>query len=141
MNAARLLPELDRHQAAILSHFDEVGQLVAGPPDLACPALSRRRWELVRMLRAYQLFKHHELFDPAIRNGNPAEAAAASRMKARCTGMGDTVSAYVRHWSCADVAGAWAEYSRATGALVHRLRAHLARERLEATELLARRVA
>lgn len=125
------------------AHQDRISAIVAskeailhapGAPDTA--ALARLRWELVRALSAYRLFKHTQLFDRLATRGSPAQAALAAEMKAACAVMEEDLRAYVRQWSGVAVTDAWASYRPAALAMMRRLGDHLARERGEAMRLL-----
>ena len=132
-----ILTRLRQHQEAILSIMRGAEPLLTDP-GLRDPAqLSRARWALVRALTAYQLFKHQEVFDPAIARRVLGEAARAERMKQACTAMGEEFRGYVAKWSATDISGEWAAYQPAALKMMARLRAHIERERAEITALLA----
>ena len=106
-------------------------------PGSAPATLGPMRWKMVRLLRAYQIFKHSEIFDPAIASGSPTRAAAAHAMKARCIAAGETFRHYVVTWTARDVAAAWDEYQPAMKRMIADLRAHIAIERHEIGTALA----
>lgn len=135
METPRLIAELARHHDAVLAHLNVTRRLLALPAQTAQPQLARRRWELIRILRAYQLFKHGELFDPLIRRGGPA-APLARAMKDRCSSLGDAVAAHIRLWSTTGATVAWGDYVAAETAMVDRLLGHLRRESEEARRLV-----
>ncbi len=137
MQTERALQELDAHHVRLLSHIDAAERLVTLSADQAQHRLARSRWELVRLLQAYQVFKHSEIFDPAIRSGSPPHVRAAVGMKAACIAAGEQFHAYVRDWSSRDVAAAWEEYRPAMLAMTATLRAHIAQERRTIRALLA----
>lgn len=128
---------LGRHHDKLLPILDEERTLLEAGSAGEIARLGRLRWELARSLRAYQLFKHVELFDRAISCGSPEDAALARGMKARCIALGEEFTDHVRHWSSTSIIGAWAAYHRAALEMNARLRAHLVREREEAGRLCA----
>jgi len=134
METPRLIAELARHHDAVAAHLSGTRKLLALSPELALPQIARRRWELIRLLRGYQLFKHVELFDPLIRRRGPTASLAAD-MKARCVVLGEEVTAHIRRWSSSDAIGAWRQYVVEEAAMIERLRGHLRREREEAQRL------
>lgn len=135
MKGTDRLAQLDAHQATIAAIMREAGKMLRSP-DRDAAGLSRKRWEVTRALMAYQGFKHREIFDPIVAKGAPDEARAARRLKADCIAMGDTVRAYVAHWSAVSVADCWDEYQPAATALIATLRDHMTRERRDAAQLL-----
>ncbi len=137
MKTQHALARLNEHQQGILDHLEATEVIVRDGPQQIRGPLTRSRLEMFRLLRAYQLFKHGEIFDPLIREGNPAQIATAMRMKAECTSAGEAYRAYVNIWSSRDIVEAWESYRPAMNAMAARLRAHIARERLQVPELLA----
>lgn len=132
------LDRLVQHQDGILALMRGAEPLLTDPGLRDVAALARTRWALMRALTAYGLFKHNEIFDPAIARRLLGEADRATRMKQACVAMGQDFRDYVGKWSGTDVAGEWARYQPAALAMMARLRQHLARERAEIEGLLAR---
>lgn len=131
----RALVRLDEHQSAILTLLrDEEAMLTDERRDVA--GLARARWTMMRALTAYQLFKHREIFDPAIAGKVLRDGLKAERMKAACIAIGDDFRDHVQRWSGSDVAGDWSRYQPAALTMVKRLRAHVARERVDVASLL-----
>ena len=131
-----LLARLDEHQAKALEIIRRGDVLLA--PDAAPDQglLSQSRWELTRVLGAYQAFKHHELFNPIIRNGPPDKARLAEQMKAECTALGDDFRAHVARCTNLDIPAHWDSYRPAVVKLLARVKAHMTRERWVAERLL-----
>ncbi|HEX8554104.1 MAG TPA: hypothetical protein VF695_05310, partial [Sphingomonas sp.] len=105
--------------------------------DDALVRLARARWEALRLIRAYQLFKHGELFDPLIACGTPDQRRLAERMKTRCI---ESVQRFVDHvtaWNMADAATEWDRYRAALTVLVEDMRAEILAERRDAETLLS----
>lgn len=88
-------------------------------PDAA--TLARLRWELMRVLMEFELFKLHDIFDPMIRHGDPQAAAHAWIMKGECTALGADVRAFVTRWSNGSVEEQWEEFRCAKLALFDRI--------------------
>ncbi|WP_375426962.1 hypothetical protein [uncultured Sphingomonas sp.] len=126
---------LGEHQTVIHDILRRDEQVLRSPERNA-EALARSRWALARAIIAYQAFKHHEIFDPVMRRGSPADAAAARRLKAECIASGDAFRTYVAKWSKVSILDHWTEYQAAALALVAAVRCHLARERAATTALL-----
>jgi hypothetical protein len=72
--------------------------------------LSARRWQMVRLLREYQIFMHSRIFDPAIAKGAPNQIAAAQDLKINCIAMGNAFSSYVKFWSSGVITTSWESY-------------------------------
>ncbi|WP_425230878.1 hypothetical protein [Sphingomonas sp.] len=131
-----MLVRLHRHQENILAIMRGAEPLLRDSALRDVAALARARWALMRALGEYQLFKHNEIFDPAIARDLLGSALKAERMKRACIAMGDEFRGYVTKWSGRDVAGDWVAYEPAALQIIARLRAHIARERTEVAELL-----
>lgn len=137
MKTSEALGQLARHQDQIVRGIALMDRLaVAGPHELH--AVQRLRWELGRHLRAYQLFKHNELFDPAIASGRLVDADNARAMKARCTAAGESYRAFMLEWSGRDAASEWPAFEGSWHDIAAGLRAHLTQERRDITRALDR---
>lgn len=129
-----LLGEHYRHIDALLSE----GEAAINSTDPArAKTLALVRWQLMRRLRAYQLFKHTELFGPVIRGNDPEKAKSAEAMKARCTGIGEAYNAHVGKWSAGGIESDWCNYEADAAEITRSIRNHLARELAEADKLLS----
>ena len=134
MRVADAVERLGGFQARIGGVLSRVGiALDAQPRDPV--VLAHLRWELLRLLREYQLFKHTELFDPLLRGDDPDRRRRAGSLKDRCLAMAAVVTDHVRRWTVAGVADA-TSYEVEARALLARLARHLAEERLGVTHLL-----
>lgn len=131
-----LLRRLQVHQDGVLAILRGMEPLLTDPAIRDIAQLARARWALMRALTAYALFKHNEIFDPAISRQLLGEAGRAARMKRACEAMGNEFRGHVTKWSGSDVAGEWAAYQPSALAITARLRAHLATERAEIAALL-----
>lgn len=131
-----LLTRLDDHQAKALEIISR-GDVLLAPDTLPDQGLlSQARWELTRVLGAYQMFKHHELFNPIIRNGPPDKARLAGQMKAECIALAEEYRAHVARCANLDIPAHWDSYRPAVLRLLARIKAHIARERWIAARLL-----
>ena len=124
-----LMARLDEHQARALAVIRRGDRLLAPDAEPEPRLLSQSRWELTRILGAYKAFKHHELFDPIIRNGPPDKARLAEQMKRECEAMGAEFLAHVARCNNLDIAAHWSSYRPAVAKLLARVQAHMARER------------
>lgn len=136
MTKAVLLARLHRHQDNILAMMRTAEPLLRNASLRDVPALSRARWALMRALTEYQLFKHNEIFDPAIAGAVLGSAQRADRLKRACITVGDEYRAYATKWGGADIEGVWSVYQPAALQMIARLRDHLAREREDCAALL-----
>ena len=109
---------------------------INSPNPARARALALVRWELMRRLRAYQLFKHIELFGPFIRGDDPEKARSADAMKVRCTGIGEAYTAHVGKWSAGGIEDDWSSYQADATTITRSIRDHLVRELTEAGKLL-----
>lgn len=136
MPHSRALEGLYRQQSDILDIMRGAEAMLCDTCDVA--GLARQRWALMRALTAYQLFKHREIFDPALAQATPATAHRLVRMKRACLDLGDAFRGHVQRWSGSDVKAQWATYQPSALAIITRIRAHIAREREEISALLAK---
>ena len=136
MTRTTLLTRLGDHQQSALALMRGAEAMLRDPARDAA-ALARARWALMRVLTAYQLFKHREIFDPAVGGTVLGDAQRAARMKRACTQVGEEFRRYVATWSRTDVAAAWDSYQPAALAMIERLRDHFAREKAEVEALLS----
>ena len=136
MQTANALARLIELQDAILTRIGEAETASRiGPSSLEM--LAKRRWEMVRRLREYQLFKHNEIFDPAIKYGTIYHVNLACRMKTMCEQANDFFLEYVRRWSSAAVAAEWEAYQTELNAMCKALQNHISIERKNIHALLA----
>ena len=136
MPKRRALERLHAYQAEALELIARAEAMLAegGPRDTA--NLARTRWALMRSLTAYQLFKHRQIFDPALAQATPTNALRLTRMKQACTEMGEAFRVHVQRWSGADTLSEWPAYRTDAVAMIARLRTHIARERSDVEGLL-----
>lgn len=131
-----LISRLDEHQAKALAVIRRGDTLLApdAVPDAAL--LSQLRWELTRILTAYKAFKHHELFNPIIRNGTPDKARLAEQMKGECEALGAEFLDHVARCTNIDIVAHWDSYRPTVMKLLARLKSHMSRERWVTESLL-----
>jgi hypothetical protein len=137
MKTADALHRLDLLQLRIVALLDHATEMVAKPPEQAREPLAKARWALARILREYQVFKHTEIFDPAIRHGGEQHAEQARIMAARCIATGKAFTDHVIRWGSQDVVAQWTTYRPAMLAMVVRLRRALVSEKIGVAALLA----
>jgi hypothetical protein len=102
--------------------------------------LGQTRWEMARLLREYQLYKHTRIFDHFERVGG-SQAALARQMRAECIRVGEEFRAYILKWSVTSILDNWAEYQPAALDAIARIRAQLVREQVGVERLLMRNAA
>ena len=130
--ALRILSDYqDRIRAQVASDR----ALLDAEGEAARPALAQRRWILARLLREYQLFKHVELFDPALARDD--RLGIAARLKARCTVSSDRFAAYLACWTSTALDGHWPDYAAATHRMFDALIRHVDEERRAIEAMLA----
>jgi hypothetical protein len=137
MESQRAIAHLEEQQARITMLLDAARDLLASEQPDRGTALAALRWQLVRALREYQLFKHREIFDPLAGSPHPRLSDMARSMKTRCISVGDTYGAHVQRWSNGAAVTAWEQYTAEARVVVTKIRQHLDRERAEASSLLA----
>lgn len=137
MNHGRALALLIERQSKIAALLQSADALlvVGNPVDRA--AMAALRWQLVRTLREYQLFKHQEIFDPLVAAGDAGIAHRADGMKDRCVAIGNTYLAHIDSWANGATMETWDTYVTQTRGVLAKITRHLDRERGEATDLLA----
>lgn len=131
-----LLAKLDEHQAKALEIIKRGDRLLAPGAVPDTTLLVQSRWELTRILGAYQAFKHHELFNPIIRGGPADKAKLAEQMKRECMAIGDEYRDHVARCTNLDIARHWDSYRPAVARLLARIKSHMARERWVTESLL-----
>lgn len=136
-----LLARLDEYQAKALAVIARGDLLLVAEAVPDPGSLSQSRWELTRILVAYQAFKHHALFNPIIRDGPPEKARLAGQMKAECVALCDEFRAHVAGCTNLDVVVHWPSYRPTIVRLLARIRAHLSRERWVVEAMLLAHVA
>jgi hypothetical protein len=127
------------HQDRLLALVAEAEALVEAEPDRSAHRLATIRWEMVRLMREYQLFKHGEIFDPMIASGSATQAALARDLKARCHAASDRYVEHTRRWSTGGIMVEWADYRLAVLAMADAVRDHMQQEREAVTMLLVGR--
>jgi len=132
----KLLAQLAEHQAKVLEIVRRAQPLMASDATPDPHLASRARWELTRVLGAYQVFKDYELFDPIIRDGPPERVRIAELMKAESLALGEEFRAYLARRVSLGVAADWAGRRPAACKLARRIEAHLSRERWVSESLL-----
>lgn len=136
MIASTILTRLEDHQARATAMMDAAARILEANRAEDAPEMGRARWGMMRLLTEYQMFKHREIFDPAIRSGSPEAQRAAREMKAQCIAVGEEFRAYVAKWASTGVADNWAEYRTAAMAMIARIREHIASERGQVLAIL-----
>ena len=84
MLTARALDLVHIHRVTIDAHIDCAVTLLKRPAEAARYPLALARWNLVRLLREYHLFKQVEIFEPAIRSGSTTQISQARQMLEAC---------------------------------------------------------
>jgi hypothetical protein len=123
------------YQARIRAQIASDRALLDAEGEAARPVLAQRRWILARLLREYQLFKHVELFDPALARDD--RLGVVARLKTRCTAIGDRFAAYLACWTSPAIDGHWTHYAAATHRMFDALDRHVEQERRAIEAMLA----
>jgi hypothetical protein len=138
--------ESDRARAMLQGHHRAIEAVMVEAEEAVRsgdPARSARLvlfcWQLLRLLRSYQLFKHGEIFDPLGRHPDPIRARRAAAAKERCTAMGEQFGRHVQRWSAQGADSSPVEYKQQTTDVLAAVRRHLTHEAAE-VELLLRDV-
>lgn len=137
MHTEHVIAHLQQHQREIEASLREGQALLADGNALQLKAIALVRWQLMRALRAYQLFKHTEIFNPIIASGAPSRAREAEELKQRCIVIGEAYREHVQRWSLSGPAHSWPDYLKETQEIIRRIRAHLDQETLGVAALIA----
>ena len=138
MDTTRALRLLNEHRQGLFDQLKAAEVVVTGASKDGGPDLARAHWDLARRLRAYRLFKHADIFCPAIAQGDPGERRSAVDMMVGCDTAAANFDAYVLRWSgIGGVVGADEPDRRAAMlTLIAGVRAHLDAEGLAIEQLL-----
>lgn len=129
----RLVFHHDRMQATI----ERAHAATREGPVFAQAVIARERWTMARYLREYQVFKHTEIYGPAIRGNGAVSAVKAQRMAEQCIATGKEFEVYLRYWSSRDIIAEWQAYRPAMMAMTAKLQRAFSRDRAEIADLLA----
>ncbi|WP_271300650.1 hypothetical protein [Sphingomonas sp. CV7422] len=100
--------------------------------------LIAKRVELTRLLVDYALFKHRDVFAPAIAMGGD-RAIEGMRLKAACIEMGERYRAFIRSPDSGQRIDDWSSYRYEALAMAIELHKHLISERVAIRKLLGLR--
>lgn len=132
-----LIPHMREHQDNILVHMNAAQSCLRFDQAPDPETLGKMRWELARLLSAYEIFKHTRIFDPALASGDANRAAAARRMKIACIALGEDFRAHCTTWSCSGTLQQWSHYRLHALDLLRRLREQMLSDRREVETLWA----
>ena len=124
-----ILTRLQSYHDDIISRIAASVAVIEADNLSSLSTLSARRWQMVRLLREYQIFKHSRIFDPAIAKGSPSEIEAAQEMKINCIAMGNVFTSYVKTWSSGLITTRWEDYRIAMIEMSTLLMRHVKSER------------
>ncbi|MDP1025707.1 hypothetical protein Q5H91_00635 [Sphingomonas sp. KR1UV-12] len=124
---------LHEHQRRALNVLTRVSEAIDAERDQASIDL---RAEMAVVLRDYQIFKHEDVFDPAISSGSAERVDLGRKMKIECIGAGEAVRSHLQRWKEGAVAADPATYRAAAHLTLNALRRHIAREEEGITRLL-----
>ncbi len=129
MLIAHALDRLEEHQDRIVGLIGEARHAVLGPVATAREELARVRWQMLRAMREYQIFKHSEIFDPVIASPDALRVASARRLKTSCIAASERYRQHTLRWSTQGIAAAWPAYVLALEETCRAIEGHLADER------------
>lgn len=132
----RAIAELERHQQLIHDEIEEAKELVNLTVHNRCDLMAQARWRMFRLLRAYQIFKHSEIYDPTLRSSDRLRVERARTLKASCIATGEEYRLYTLQWSVDAMTRNWDDYRTALLSQVGKIESGLARERQEVITLL-----
>ena len=136
MDGQRALKMLVFQQSRIVEILASANPLLKVESAENKTTLAGLRWRLLRLLREYQLFKHHEIFDPVAASGSHSQTATAKAMKERCVTVGARYVAHVERWNDGAAAASWDAYAPEALEMIDQITLHLKREHSEAAVLL-----
>jgi hypothetical protein len=131
-----MLATLGRYQDQMWTITQETETLLNRIEPQDASELTRLRLELARVMTAYQLFVHREVFEPLIRTGTPAEAGHARAMKIECIMIAEEFRAFAQLWAQVDIGPRWKDYRVAGLDFARRIRAHIEHVRAAAPSYL-----
>jgi len=140
MNKRDLAAKLDAHQTAVLPIVSwGIRQMHQQASSASLPSLLiAKRMELTRRLVDYALFKHRDVFAPAIAMGGN-QSIEGMRLKAACIDMGERYRAFIRSPDGGQRIGDWSSYRLEALAMAIELHEHLVSERMAIRKLLGLR--
>jgi hypothetical protein len=140
MNKRDLAAKLDAHQTAILPIVSWGIRQINREASTASltSELIAKRMELTRLLVDYALFKHRDVFAPAIAMGGD-KAVEGMRLKAACIEMGERYRAFIRSPDSGQRIDDWSSYRYEALAMAIELHEHLVSERVAIRKLLGLR--
>ncbi|MFS0771796.1 hypothetical protein [Sphingomonas sp. 1P08PE] len=86
------------------------------------------RAEMADVLRDYQIFKHEEVFDPAVSSGSAERAMLGRAMKIECIAAGEAFRTHSMRWKDEAIVADPANYRAAARLTLNALRRHIERE-------------
>lgn len=128
MTPDRVLATLSSYQAQIRALLDQAEAILTLPTSELAEQAAQLRWQLLRVLRAYQIFKHAEIFDPLLRDATPSRARLAADMKARCTAIGEAYIGHTQEWTLSRSGGDWDLYRQRATIMLAQIADHLSSE-------------
>lgn len=114
-------------------------EYLASPTPAGLDDLSRTRAEQARIITAYQLFVHREVFEPLIASGSPEQVRRAKELKIECIMLAEEFRAFARCWAPDGVSGQWDAYRAAALDFSARIRTHARNIRMSAPAYLGGR--
>ncbi|KQR87469.1 hypothetical protein [Sphingomonas sp. Leaf343] len=99
MDTTRALHLLHEHRQGLSNQLTAAEAVVSVAGSDGGPALARAHWDLARLLRSYRLFKHAEVFCPAIAQGDTDERRSAADMMVNCDRAAARFDDYVLRFS------------------------------------------
>lgn len=124
----KALDKLHDHQRHVIDMLTRVSACLDAGADVAGERMPALMSALTDMLRAYQIFKHEGVFDPAVASGSEERTRLGRGMKVECIAAGETFRMYQQQWKAADIAGNWASYRAASRLTLNALRRHVEQE-------------
>lgn len=125
MNKLDAFARLQQHQLLVLDVLARAGTCIASGPDAVIAEAPAIRAELAAVLRAYELFKHEHIFDPAIASGHAARAELAHAMKVGCVAAGEILATHMRTWQDRNIRAEWHSYRPSVSMAIIKLRRHV----------------
>lgn len=135
MLTADTLKRLDGHQQGILVWMEQASRMLDLDPAEARAKLTNARWELVRLINTYRLFKEGEIISLASAGVHP-QTAAIHQLAADSAAAADAFRTHVMRWSTIDKVANWPEYRSAMLALRDRVSAGLRKDRAVVAAML-----
>ncbi len=120
---------LHDHQRRVLDQLVRMAACLNAPREEAMERMPPIRAALTDALRAYQLFKHETVFDPAVASGVEPRAGLGRSMKIECIAAGEMFRMHIMRCNAGATADdSWADHQAESRLTLNAMRRHVETE-------------